>query len=108
LLALFSKLGVGSRSPPLCADIGKDPSQEVTFDEFLKLVTPRMVSCSAVVPLQTQSAERSQLQGDRDSQEEINKVFKLFDEDNSGFITFRALKRVCQELGENLCALLRS
>jgi hypothetical protein len=29
-------------------------------------------------------------------------VFKLFDEDNTGFITFRNLKRICQELGENL------
>mgnify|MGYP002385041766 FL=1 len=30
------------------------------------------------------------------------KVFRLFDEDNTGFITFRALKRICQEIGEGL------
>ena len=30
------------------------------------------------------------------------KVFKLFDEDNIGYITFKSLKKVCQELGENL------
>lgn len=30
------------------------------------------------------------------------KVFKLFDEDDSGYITFRNLKRICQELGESL------
>ena len=29
-------------------------------------------------------------------------MFALFDEDKTGFITFRNLKRVCQELGENL------
>lgn len=30
------------------------------------------------------------------------KIFALFDEDNSGGITFRNLKRVVTELGENL------
>ena len=40
--------------------------------------------------------------GDRDSREEIEKVFKLFDEDNTGYITFRNLKKICNDLGENL------
>lgn len=30
------------------------------------------------------------------------KVFRLFDEDNTGFITFRNLRKICQELGEAL------
>ncbi|CAM9664561.1 unnamed protein product [Phaeothamnion confervicola] len=30
------------------------------------------------------------------------KIFALFDEDNTGGITFRNLKRVATELGENL------
>ena len=38
----------------------------------------------------------------RDSREEVEKVFRLFDEERSGFITFRALKRVVGELGEGL------
>lgn len=39
---------------------------------------------------------------DKDSREEIIKAFKLFDDNCTGKITFHNLKRIAQELGENI------
>jgi len=63
-------------------DLDKDVNGLISLDEFIGMMTGKM--------------------GDRDSVDEITKVFQLFDEDKTGFITFRNLKRVCQELNENL------
>ena len=63
-------------------DIDKDDSGTVDFDEFVEMMTGRMTS--------------------RDSKEEIQKVFALFDEDTTGKITFRDLKKAVTELGENI------
>ena len=38
----------------------------------------------------------------QDPAEELHKAFRLFDEDGSGVISFRNLKRVAKELGEKL------
>ena len=54
----------------------------IDFEEFVEMMTGKM--------------------GDRDSPEEIRRVFKLFDDDETGKISFRNLKRVARELGENM------
>ena len=66
----------------MIADIDKDGSGTIDFDEFLVMMTSKM--------------------GERDSKEEMIKAFKLFDDDETGKITFKNLKRVSKELGETM------
>lgn len=86
LKAAFRALGFHikkSEIRQLFIDLDKDlSSATVTYEEFLEMVTPRM--------------------NNRDTREEILKIFSLFDDDNTGVISFKNLKRVAQELGENL------
>eukprot|EP00954_Amorphochlora_amoebiformis_P000819 63215-Amorphochlora_amoeboformis.AAC.1 len=63
-------------------DIDKDNSGEIDFPEFLEMMTAKM--------------------GDRDSKTEILKAFRLFDDDETGFITLDNLRRVAKEIGENM------
>jgi Ca2+-binding EF-hand superfamily protein len=42
------------------------------------------------------------LQSDKDTKEDIIKVFNLFDDDGTGKISLRNLKRVAKELGETM------
>lgn len=63
-------------------DLEKDPSQGLSFEDFLGVVRPRM--------------------GQKDSKEEIMKIFRLFDDDDSRTIKLTDLKRVAMELGESL------
>mmetsp|Transcript_7695 Transcript_7695/g.18590 ORF Transcript_7695/g.18590 Transcript_7695/m.18590 type:complete len:180 (-) Transcript_7695:97-636(-) len=63
-------------------DVGRDVQSQISFEDFAKIMTTKM--------------------GDRNSREEINKIFNLFDEDSSGKVSFRNLKRIAQEIGESL------
>ncbi|EQC34748.1 centrin-2, variant [Saprolegnia diclina VS20] len=66
----------------MIADIDKDENGTIEFENFVEMMTSRMNS--------------------RDTRDEVMKIFKLFDDDSTGKISFKNLKRVCSELGENL------
>jgi len=66
----------------MIADIDKDGSGTIDFDEFLTMMTVKM--------------------GQRDSKEEMVKAFRLFDDDETGKISFQNLKRVAKDLGESM------
>ena len=44
----------------------------------------------------------TQKMAEKDTKKEILKAFRLFDDDETGKISFKNLKRVAKELGENL------
>ena len=60
----------------------KDGSGIIEYNEFEEMMAAKMA--------------------ERDPREEILKAFKLFDDDNTGKISFRNLKRVAKELGETM------
>ena len=66
----------------MISDLDEDGSGTIDFDEFLDMMTAKM--------------------SDKDSREDIMKVFNLFDDDQSGKISLRNLKRVAKELGETM------
>jgi centrin-1 len=69
----------------MIADIDKDGSGSIDFEEFLDMMTAKM--------------------SDKDTREDIHKVFNLFDDDQSGKISLRNLKRVAKELGETMSGI---
>jgi centrin-1 len=66
----------------MIADVDKDNSGVIDFPEFLDMMTQKMA--------------------ERDPREEMLKAFRLFDDEGDGKITFKNLKRVAKELGENM------
>lgn len=66
----------------MIAEIDKASTGRISFDDFLQLMTTKMA--------------------EKDNTEEILKAFRLFDDDKTGAISFKNLKRVARELGETL------
>lgn len=66
----------------MIADVDKDGSGVIDYNEFLDMMTSKMA--------------------ERDPKEEMMKAFRLFDDDETGKISFKNLKRVAKELGENM------
>ncbi|KRX00679.1 hypothetical protein PPERSA_00906 [Pseudocohnilembus persalinus] len=63
-------------------DVDREGKGVIEFQDFLELMTQKMA--------------------ERDPREEILKAFRLFDDDNTGRISLKNLKRVARELGETM------
>merc|ERR1712153_96441 len=64
-------------------DLDRDGDGSVDFDEFMAMMTGKM--------------------GDKDQREQLLEGFALYDEDETGKISFANLQRVAKELGEGMC-----
>merc|ERR1711862_326554 len=66
----------------MVSDLDADGSGEIEFGEFLDVMTAKIT--------------------DKNTKEEIDRVFKLFDKDRNGTLEADDLSRVCKELGEDV------
>merc|ERR1719394_1970954 len=66
----------------MIAEVDDDGSGSIGFPEFLKMMTHKILN--------------------RDPKDEILKAFRLFDDDETGKISFKNLKLVAKELGERM------
>lgn len=66
----------------MIADLLDEDRDQLDFNEFLDLMTARVSS--------------------KDTKEDLKKVFHLFDDEKTGFISIKNLKRVIKDLGENI------
>eukprot|EP00921_Rhytidocystis_pertsovi_P020869 GHVQ01033236.1.p1 GENE.GHVQ01033236.1~~GHVQ01033236.1.p1 ORF type:complete len:169 (+),score=36.98 GHVQ01033236.1:470-976(+) len=86
LKAAMQSLGFESKNPTIyqmIASLDKDGGGgPIDFEDFLDTITSKL--------------------GDKESKEGIQKIFNLFDDDKTGTITLKNLRRVAKELGETM------
>jgi len=85
LKVAMQSLGFESKNPTIysmIADLDKEGQGHIDFEEFLDAITSKL--------------------GDKESKGGIAKIFALFDDDKTGQISIRNLKRVAKELGETM------
>lgn len=85
LKAAMENLGFENKNRTIydmISDVDKNGTGDIDFEEFLDLMTVKL--------------------GESDSEEDVRKVFNLFDDDKTGYISMQNLKRVTNELGENM------
>merc|ERR1739848_251342 len=66
----------------MIADVDDDASGEIGFPEFLAMMTHKILN--------------------KDPKDDMLKAFKLFDDDGTGVVTFKNLKRVAKESNQTL------
>ena len=66
----------------MISDLDADGNGTIDFEEWLSLMTKRV--------------------SDKDTRANINKVFALYDDERTGFISVKNLRRIAQELSENI------
>ena len=66
----------------MISDLDEDGSGQIEFKEWVHLMTHRV--------------------NNQSSREAINKVFPLYDDEKTGYLSVKNLRRVAQELGENI------
>ena len=85
LLNAMRSLGFDTKNPAIfqmIADMDEDGNGEIEFEEFLDMMTARI--------------------SDRNTKEDLERVFKLFDDKRTGEISVENLRRVAKELGEDI------
>eukprot|EP00743_Colponemidia_sp_Colp-15_P002048 GILK01002222.1.p1 GENE.GILK01002222.1~~GILK01002222.1.p1 ORF type:complete len:184 (-),score=36.22 GILK01002222.1:186-698(-) len=85
LKAAMQSLGFEQKNPTIyqmIADLDKEGNAPIDFEEFLDAITAKL--------------------GDKETRDGIGKIFSLFDDDHTGSISLRNLKRVAKELGETM------
>jgi len=82
LKAAMESLGYKDKNKMVYQMIENIKGDQIDFEQFLDMMTAKI--------------------SDTDSREEIMKVFRLFDEGETGYITLSNLERVARELGETL------